>query len=163
MPGRVALLLLSVLLISCGGSGTVAIASPSPSHAPSPSISPSPAVTPSPAQQLGPGGLTLDQEVGAVMMVGIQGSLTSAALADLTRHQFGGLLIVNGNQNATTAASMKAFIAKVRGVMQHRLIAATDQEGGQVCLAISSVPCDADAGRAIGLDPDGVGAEVSGL
>src|SRR4029077_21155865 len=25
---------------------------------------------------------------------------------------------------------------------QHRLIAATDQEGGQVCLAVSSVPCD---------------------
>jgi beta-N-acetylhexosaminidase len=37
---------------------------------------------------------------------------------------------------------MTALIAKVRGTVRHRMIAATDQEGGQVCLAISSVPCE---------------------
>jgi beta-N-acetylhexosaminidase len=37
---------------------------------------------------------------------------------------------------------MKAFVAAVRGVDRHRLVAATDQEGGGVCLAVSTVPCD---------------------
>ena len=77
-----------------------------------------------------------------MMMVGFQGGLTSAVLADLKRHQFGGLLLINGNKNAGTATSMKTLIAKVRASMRHRLVAATDQEGGQVCLAISTVPCD---------------------
>jgi beta-N-acetylhexosaminidase len=36
---------------------------------------------------------------------------------------------------------MTSLVSTVRGVTRHRLIAATDQEGGQVCLAISSVPC----------------------
>jgi beta-N-acetylhexosaminidase len=131
-------LLLTVLLVACGDPASVALSSPTPSR----SISPSPAVTPSPAQQLGPGGLTLDQEIGAVMMVGFQGPLTSAVLADLKRHLFGGLLLINGNKNASSAASMKGLIATVRGNMQHRLIVATDQEGGQVCLNVSTVPCD---------------------
>jgi beta-N-acetylhexosaminidase len=86
--------------------------------------------------------LTLDQEIGAVMMVGFQGSLTSAVLADLKRHQFGGLLLINGNKNASTAGSMRSLISTVRGGMKHRLIVATDQEGGYVCLNISTVPCD---------------------
>jgi beta-N-acetylhexosaminidase len=91
---------------------------------------------------LGPGGLTLDEEIGAVMMVGFQGSLTSADLADWSRRQFGGLLVINANHNAGLASSMKALIAKVRAVERHRLIAATDQEGGFVCLAVRSVPCE---------------------
>jgi beta-N-acetylhexosaminidase len=86
--------------------------------------------------------LTLDEEIGAVMMVGFQGGLSSAMLADWKRRQFGGLLVVNANHNAGSAASMKALITTVRGAERHRLIAATDQEGGYVCLAISSVPCD---------------------
>jgi beta-N-acetylhexosaminidase len=133
---RFTLSLLAVLLVSCGGPAPVAISSPAPSP------QSSPAITPSPANQLGPGGLTLDQEIGAVIMVGFQGGLSGAMLADWQRRQFGGLLIVNGNHNAGSVASMKALIAKVRSVERHRLIAATDQEGGYVCLAISSVPCD---------------------
>jgi len=77
-----------------------------------------------------------------VIMVGFLGSPSDPVIADWNRHQFGGLLIVNNNHNATTASSMKAVIARVRGTVRHRLIAATDQEGGQVCLAISSVPCE---------------------
>lgn len=74
-------------------------------------------------------------------MVGFQGPLSSSVLADWQQRQFGGLLIINGNHNATTAASVTALIASVREVSRHRLIAATDQEGGYVCLAVSSVPC----------------------
>lgn len=90
-----------------------------------------------------PQGMTLDQEVGAVMMVGFRGPLTASVLADWRRRQFGGLLVVNLNANASSAQSMTALIATVRAANPHRLIAATDQEGGGVCLAISTVPCAA--------------------
>ena len=74
-------------------------------------------------------------------MVGFQGPLTDSVLADWRQRQFGGLLVVNLNHNASTPESMKSTIAALRGASKHRLIAATDQEGGSVCLAISSVPC----------------------
>jgi len=91
----------------------------------------------------------LDDEIGAVIMVGFQGSLTETVLADWTKHQFGGLLVVNLNHNATSAASMKTLLNRVRAADRHRLITATDQEGGQVCLAISTVPCESmPVGRA---------------
>jgi beta-N-acetylhexosaminidase len=102
---------------------------------------PSPVVTASPTLQLGPGGLTLDEEVGAVIMAGFKGPLDDATVADWKQRQFGGLLVVNLNRNAETPASMGALISGLRAVSRHRLIAATDQEGGQVCLAIDTVPC----------------------
>jgi beta-N-acetylhexosaminidase len=155
---RPVLLLLAFLLAACGGQGPIANQQPSPQA--------SPVASASPADQLGPGGLTLDEEIGAVIMVGFLGSPSDSVIADWNRHQFGGLLIVNNNHNATTAASMKAVIGKIRGTVRHRLIAATDQEGGQVCLAISSVPCEpmpvgqaattkmASALKALGFDLD---------
>jgi beta-N-acetylhexosaminidase len=130
--------LLAALLVSCGGMAPVSNATPTPTTTPSATSSPSPSAT----QQLGPGGLTLDEEIGAVIMVGFRGSLTSAVLADWKQRQFGGLLVVNLNHNATTATSMRSLISTVRAAGRHRLIAATDQEGGYVCLAISTVPCD---------------------
>jgi len=78
-------LLVLVGLTACGGP-------------PVAQVSPSPQASASPAQQLGPGGLTLDEEIGAVMMAGFVGPLTNSVLADWTRHQYGGLLIVNLNQ-----------------------------------------------------------------
>ena len=94
-----------------------------------------------PAQQLGPGRLTLDEEIGAVMMVGFEGSLTDAVLSEWTLRQFGGLLIVNLNKNASSPDAMRSLISSIRSTSRHYLIAATDQEGGFVCIAISSVPC----------------------
>ncbi len=100
------------------------------------------------------------------MMVGFNGSLSSAVLADWNRRQFGGLLVINGNHNAGSPVAMTALIARVRGVVRHRLVAATDQEGGYVCLALSSVPCQpmpvgrlgtiqmASAIRSLGFDLD---------
>jgi beta-N-acetylhexosaminidase len=85
--------------------------------------------------------MTLDEEIGAVMMVGFRGPLTASVLADWTQHQYGGLLIVNLNHNAATSAGTSSLIAQLRAVVRHRMIAATDQEGGGVCIALSSVPC----------------------
>jgi beta-N-acetylhexosaminidase len=139
---RIALLLISAaLLTSCGTTPAAQAPSPTPVATPSPTPVSSPSPSPSPADQLGPGGLTLDEEVGAVMMVGFQGPLSSSVLADWQQRQFGGLLIINGNHNASSAASITALITAVRGVSRRRLIAAPDQEGGYVCLAVSSVPC----------------------
>ncbi|HEY8814138.1 MAG TPA: glycoside hydrolase family 3 N-terminal domain-containing protein [Candidatus Dormibacteraeota bacterium] len=142
MPKRLVPVLLMAVLVACGSPGPIASATPTPSTQPSASAS-SPAPSPSPTDQPGPGGLTLSEEIGAVIMVGFRGNLTNAVLADWKQRQFGGLLVVNLNHNATTAASMKSLIATIRATNRHRLIAATDQEGGQVCLAISTVPCDA--------------------
>ena len=121
------LLLLASVLASCAGAS---MAAPSPSSAAT-----------IPASQLGPGGLTLDEEIGAVIMVGFQGTLTDAVVADWRQRQFGGLLVINLNRNAGSGADVADLINALRGVSRHRLIAATDQEGGAICLDVSSVPC----------------------
>ena len=124
---RIALALaVAAFAVSCSSS-TASVPTPSPSA--------------SPTQQLGPGGLTLDDEIGAVMMVGFQGPLSDSALSDWRQRQFGGLLVVNLNHNASSPDAMRSFISSIRSTSSHRLIAATDQEGGFVCIAISSVPC----------------------
>jgi beta-N-acetylhexosaminidase len=102
--------------------------------------SPSAAAVASPSPQPSPS-LSLDDEVGAVMMVAFTGPLTGAVLADWRQHHYGGLLVVNLNQNAATASELSALIAAIRATAGGRLIAATDQEGGHVCIAISVVPC----------------------
>ena len=76
-----------------------------------------------------------------MMMVGLQGPLTDAVLSDWRQRQFGGLLVVNLNGNASSPDAMRSFTSSIRSTSRHRLIAATDQEGGFVCIAISSVPC----------------------
>ena len=78
-----------------------------------------------------------------MMMVGFEGPLTDAVVNDFKQRQFGGLLVVNLNHNATSADGMKSLIASLRAATPHRLIAATDQEGGFVCMAVSTVPCAA--------------------
>ena len=125
-----------LVLVGCG-STSQASSSPSPQASASLSTSPSP----SPAGDLGPGGLTLDEEIGAVIMIGFQGQLTDAVLADWRQRQFGGLLVVNNNHNATSAPQLTSMIGQIRSISRHGLVAATDQEGGGVCIAISTVPC----------------------
>ena len=106
----------------------------------------------------GPGGMTLGQEVGAVMMVGFQGALSQAVVDDWRQRQFGGLIVVPINQNAQDPATIRRLIQSLRGVMAHPLLVATNQEGGTVCFAATQVPCLAGA-RQIG--PRGVGAVQS--
>ncbi len=85
--------------------------------------------------------MTLDEEIGAVMMVGFAGPVTGTVAADWAKHQYGGLLIVNLNHNGAGASDISAVIGRLRAVDRRRLIAATDQEGGGVCIALSTVPC----------------------
>src|SRR2546430_4136225 len=119
---RTSAVLVAVLMVGCGSSDGQVSASPShPSN-------------PTPTQQLGPGVLTLDEEIGAVIMVGFEGPVTDSIKADWKQRQFGGLLIVNLNHNGDSASAITEFIGLLRGVSRHRLIAATDQEGGQACL-----------------------------
>ena len=85
--------------------------------------------------------MSLDEEIGAVMMVGFRGPLTDAVVADFQAHQYGGLLIVNQNRNAISGEVLSSTIAQLRTISRRRLLAATDQEGGEVCLEAASVPC----------------------
>src|ERR1700737_1560323 len=107
---RLAPLVLAAILVSFLASFLASCGTPAPTqHSPVPKPSPSPSANPSP--QLGPGGLTLDQEIGAALMAGFQGPLSDAVLADWQKHQFGGLLIVNLNHNADSAAAMTSLIS----------------------------------------------------
>ncbi len=112
---------------------------------------------------LGPGGMTLQQEIGAVMMVGFRGPLTPAVLTDWRRHQFGGLIVVPINQNAQDAAAIRQLIQSVRGVMAHPLMAATSQEGGTVCFLESGVGCTPDRPAGAQRGPVRDGDDVQGI
>ena len=95
----------------------------------------------------GPGGMTLRQEIGAVMMVGFKGALSPAVVDDWRQHQFGGLIVVPINQNAQDPATIRGLIQSVRRVMAHPLLVATNQEGGTVCFQETRVPCLAGASQ----------------
>ena len=143
---RVVCLISALVLASCGSHVATTSPSVTPIHAVEGSASPS-ASTAGGNQDavLGPAGMTLQQEIGAVMMVGFKGPLTPAVLHDWRQHQFGGLLVVPVNQNAQNATAIRQLIQSVRGVMLHPLMAATNQEGGTVCFLETGVPCLAGA------------------
>jgi beta-N-acetylhexosaminidase len=152
---RLLYLAVAILLVACGP--------PASANAPSVAADPTSRPTPSPSPASGaeqdaipgPGGMTLNQEIGAVMMIGFNGPLTPALLDDWRQHQFGGLILVPINQNAQDPATIRRLIQSVRGVMAHPLVTATNQEGGTVCFLETQVPCLAGA-RQVG--PQGPGA-----
>src|SRR5438874_7499503 len=119
-------LLAAILLVATAAAGCGEAANPPPTAVPS--------ATPS-------SGVTLDQEVGAVIMSGFRGPMNDSVVADWRAHQFGGLLVVNLNHNAATDAELTSLITTLRGISAHGLVAATDEEGGDVCLAAQPVPC----------------------
>ncbi|HVD00966.1 MAG TPA: hypothetical protein VNG93_07450, partial [Candidatus Dormibacteraeota bacterium] len=118
MPRAAAVVMAGLLLAACGGGAHPRPAEPSPSASTPPS--PRAAASPSPIAQLGPGSLTLAEEVGAVIMAGFQGPATDSVLADWRQRQFGGLLVVNLNHNASSPDQMTAFVAAVRAANRHR-------------------------------------------
>jgi beta-N-acetylhexosaminidase len=107
--------------------------------------------------------MTLRQEIGAVMMVGFQGPLTPAILADWRQRQFGGLIVVAINQNAHDPAAIRQLIQSVRGVMAHPVLAATDQEGGSVCFQETRVPCLAGARQVASQGPGAIQSQMASM
>jgi len=105
--------------------------------------------------------MTLRQEIGVVMMVGFKGPLTPAILTDWRHRQFGGLIVVPINQNATDPAAIRQLIQSVRGVMAHPVLTATDQEGGTVCFKETRVSCMAGARQAGSQGPAAVQFEMT--
>src|SRR2546425_12449852 len=79
---------------------------------------------------LGPAGMTLPQEIGAVMMVGFTGPLTPAVLEDWRRHQFGGLFVDSINHNGGGAIAIRPLIPSGGGVVLHQKMAGNNPEGG---------------------------------
>src|SRR6202165_313928 len=161
------LLCLSVALCVAGCRPPVAAVGPSATANPAPPPTPTPGLIPSAnsAEEaaVGPGGMTLRQEIGAVMMVGFKGSLTPAILADWRQHQFGGLIVVPINQNGQDPAAIRQLIQSVRGVMAHPVLSATNQEGGTVCFQETRVPCMAGA-RQVGVQgPAAVQSEMTSM
>ena len=129
---RRAVSLLSILvLVGCGS--RVAATSPSVTPKPTAEFTASPAA-PAPAAGgkqdgvLGPAGMTLQQEIGAVIMAGFTGPLTPAVLEDWRRHQFGGLIIVPGSRDAADPGAIRQLIQSVRALMLHPLMAATNPD-----------------------------------
>jgi beta-N-acetylhexosaminidase len=149
---RILWLAAGLLLAACAPAASTTSASPashlSPSSSPS-AIAGQAASDPHQDDVLGPAGMTLRDEIGAVMMVGFQGPLTQAVLDDWGQRQFGGMILVPTNQNGEDPTSIRQLINRVRGVMKHALLAATDQEGGSVCFPQTRAPCGPGA-REIG-------------
>ncbi len=158
---RPALLAVGLALVACGTS----TAGPIPPAA-SPSASaglPSNSPTPAPSAGLGPGGLTLDQEVGTVIMVGFQGPATPAILSDWSARHFGGFLVIARNANGSTPAEITAQIRAVRAAVGGTPLVATDQEGGQICLAAAGAPCAPAAADLAGQGPAGVRGQYKAM
>jgi beta-N-acetylhexosaminidase len=161
------LLYLAVALCVAGCGPQAAVVGPSATAHPTPATAGTPgASAPANAAEeavLGPGGMTLKQEIGAVMMVGFTGPLTPAILADWRQHQFGGLIVVPINQNASDPATIRQLIQSVRAVMAHPVLTATSQEGGTVCFEETRVPCMAGARQAGSQGPASVQSEMTSM
>jgi len=117
---------------------------------------------------LGPGGMTLRQEIGAVMMVGLTEPLTPAILDDWRQRQFGGLRLLPTDQHAADMAGIRALIDSVRAVMTHPLLAATQHEGANITEAAQRLQAEGfdidlapDADVAAGRSPASVAQNVT--
>jgi beta-N-acetylhexosaminidase len=160
---RIAWLAAGLWLAGCAPAASATSASPTAHPSPSPSLLASGSgATADPRQDavLGPAGMTLRQEIGAVMMVGFQGPLSPAVLDDWRQRQFGGLIVMPIDHNGADPASIRQLIGAVRGVMAHPLLAATTVEGGSVCLLEAHGPCGPGAPE---MGARGAAAVQSGL
>jgi glycosyl hydrolase family 3 len=134
---RLAYVLCSTVLVSCVATPAATKAAATPRSSPSPaavaaSAAPIAPIDPGQEAIIGPGGMTLRQEIGAVMMVGFSGPLTPTMVADWRQRQFGGLLLLPAGQYAADPGGTRALIESLRGVMAHPLLAATDQAAGDM-------------------------------
>jgi beta-N-acetylhexosaminidase len=145
---RLVCVIVALWLAACSPPASSTAPSASAHSSARPTVSANPSVAAEQDTVPGPGGMTLREEIGAVMMVGFTGPITRAMLADWHQRQFGGLLVLPINQNAHDPTAIRQLIQSVRGVMAHPLLAATNQEGGTVCFLETRVPCLAGADQA---------------
>lgn len=110
---------------------------------------------------LGPGGMTLRQEIGAVIMAGFKGPLTAKVLDDWRQRQFGGLIVVPLDDNGKDPDAIRQLIHSVRGAMAHPVLVATNQEGGTVCFKETRVPCMEGARQVGPQGPNAVQSEMT--
>src|SRR5260370_31631943 len=105
------LLSLGVALVVAGCGPHAAALGPSAAAHPTLATNATPGASPpanaAEAAVLGPAGMTLRQEIGAVMMVGFKGPLTPTSLADWPRPQFGCLIRVPIHPNAPDPAALR--------------------------------------------------------
>ena len=156
--------LAAVLVVS----GCTAQAQPTPvgsttTAAPSAAVSLQASLTPLLPTGPGPGGMTLRQEVGAVVMAGFDGALTPAVLDDWRQRQFGGVLLLPRDHAGLDGAAIRNAIGSLRGVMTHPLLAATDVEGGRVCFTGAGVPCLAGGRQAAAAGAGAVQSAMAGM
>ena len=104
------------------------------SPAPEPSATTLPPVTPTPSATPDPlAGLTVEQRVGQVFMVGTTASAAEAATLEAVRDRFVGGVFLSGRSNAGTTATAGVVAQFTAAASPDRpLFVATDQEGGQV-------------------------------
>ncbi|MEO6797808.1 MAG: glycoside hydrolase family 3 N-terminal domain-containing protein [Candidatus Dormibacter sp.] len=163
------LILGSALLAACGSPAATGPARATGVATGSATSSPETAIPPVPARYAdqdaigGPAGMTLQQEIGAVMMVGFQGAASATVLADWRQRQYGGLIVVPINQNGSTPSVIQQLIQSVRAVGTHTLLVSTNQEGGSVCFREAQVPCLAGARQAGPQGPGPIEAEMKSM
>lgn len=132
-----ALLTATALLSACGtppepGAAPPAAGTDSSAGATSATTSPGPTPSPTPtadACEVAAADLSLPEQVGQLIMVGVTGELDSAEESAIREHHFGSVILMGNDSSGT--AGVKSRIEAIRGAGGEVLIA-VDQEGGQV-------------------------------
>jgi beta-N-acetylhexosaminidase len=124
-------------LTACGGRSTPPVAAPTPSVGPLPASSvPSASAGPPSAAPSADcvtrtvAGLTLEQRVGQLLMVGAPVGSPRSLAATVTRYQLGGVFLAGRSKRP--AAALRGDIAALQGAAPEPLLVALDQEGGDV-------------------------------
>jgi beta-N-acetylhexosaminidase len=131
-----AILAVAAALTACGGTGG---GTGSHTPRPTPSRRPTPTPTPDPIA-----GMTLQQKLGQLVMVGFPGAtLTPALQQAFATYRFGAVVLTQGNGNGADAAQVRQLIASIQGAegAGPAPIVTTNQEGGTVCFYDTGMTC----------------------
>ncbi|MFZ0214538.1 MAG: glycoside hydrolase family 3 N-terminal domain-containing protein [Candidatus Dormiibacterota bacterium] len=146
MIRRLSLVLLAVLVVACGAATATASPSPRTSAARTPRTTPSPtpSVLPSPTPTDMLAGMSLEQKVGQLIMVGFPGATLTANLQSaFQQYRFGSVVLTDGNGNGGSAATVTSLIAAIQQAegAGPGVLVTTNQEGGTVCFRSTGMPC----------------------
>ena len=149
MIRRTGVLLALLLLAGCASTaGTPSSHSPlakrTATPTPNQTSSSSPNPSPSPAANSLLAGMTLQQKVGQLIMVGFPGTeLTPDLQAAFQQYRFGSVVLTDGNENAGSAATLESLLAQIKRAEGPGpgILATTNQEGGTVCFRSTGIAC----------------------